>query len=570
MFQRHFISPDSRLNDARAASASIERARNQVTQRASMAKEADSNTAQTDSDASSPWTGSSDFDTLSDLDVEGSARATEEPRSPPPPPHSVTRLADTAGHARKQLKRTDTSSTVTGNSRADVSHQQYSARHGPVASRLGGVSPRTVRVEASDDGDDEYSALEDADEMRGRGRGRSRRREEDPVVKRNMLEDALRSSLATLLAFSPHQSLSPAMSSANLVALGATSPRRVSEDASRKLSSLARTSSPFAFALSEDQQDVDETLEMAIFSDSSDNGTQLAPRTTASSSRPIPIKSPVAAAHHHRSSSDSLAERPTTAFSPIASRPLLGPASASPPTWSRQRRRRRVGRRSSLSPAPAATLEERRRARGRGTTDVEESERDQRFMDLVDNARAFMDAPPFVSSSTSASLARTLGRRGSSDQASANASKRGSFAAAPAAPTPSPPEVPPLPANWHQAPLSSPSSASFPSEPAMTSSVPGGELSSSPSRSPDKKSTSRKPKDVSREPLAPQIGWFAWLGRAVELKVWHLVGLCGFAFGFGVSVGARRDKWRKKRVRRLKRKRRKVRQSAAFSVVRKY
>jgi len=43
------------------------------------------------------------------------------------------------------------------------------------------------------DGDDEQSALEDGDEMRGRGRGRTRRREEDPAMRKSMLEDALRS-----------------------------------------------------------------------------------------------------------------------------------------------------------------------------------------------------------------------------------------------------------------------------------------------------------------------------------------------------------------------------------------
>lgn len=51
----------------------------------------------------------------------------------------------------------------------------------------------TPAVEVSDDGDDEYSAVEDFDEARGRGRGRSRRREDDPVVRRTVLEDALRS-----------------------------------------------------------------------------------------------------------------------------------------------------------------------------------------------------------------------------------------------------------------------------------------------------------------------------------------------------------------------------------------
>ncbi|KAK4055671.1 hypothetical protein OIV83_000217 [Microbotryomycetes sp. JL201] len=494
---------------------------------------------------------------MSDLDIA------------PEPPHS--RVDSYGPAARRSIKRTDTSSTVTGSSReaAYTSNSQRLELGHPLrlptsSVKMGGISPRSVRVEASDDGDDEYSALEDADESRGRGRGRSRRREEDPVVKRSMLEDALRSSLATLLALSPHQSLSPAISSANLAALGAASPRRVSEDTSRKLSSLTKMSSPFAFALSEDQHDDEAPIperDSAIFSDSSDNATQLAERTASSASRPIPIKSPEASAQHYRSSSDSLADgaRPAN-FSPTASRPLLGPASASPPTWSRHRRRRRAGRRSSLSPPPAATIEERRRARGRGITDAEESERgeyeallfvaaelrqsrtDQRFMDLVDNARAFIDAPPFAAASTSASLATTTGPLSLPDATVGRTSKPTPLKFAANSTPLSPTDAPLVPADWNQAPLSSPSSASFPSEPALASSVPAGELSSSPSRSPDGKNVSHEAKDALSSVVAPDPpprGWFAWLSRTIEIKTWHLVGICGFAFGFGMSLGAR-------------------------------
>lgn len=287
------------------------------------------------------------------------------------------------------------------------------------------------------DGDDECSAVED-DDSHGRGRGRTRRREEDPALRKSMLEDALRSrlvssglgvaravltilfsfpwrchSLATLLSLSaPHQSQSPAMSSANLAALfasasqpmqtGYTSPLR-SNEATRSFPRM----SPFAFALTDHEpppeavadavpalaEDHVELSEDAIefYSEtgaasspsSDDEGTQLAPRNQASSgnvgastgrSRAIPITATDSRkTTRGRSLSDSLPEPP--AFSPIQSRPLtLGPSSASPPVWSRRRRHHRGARRSSNSPGPSpATLDERRQARNRGTTDAEES-----------------------------------------------------------------------------------------------------------------------------------------------------------------------------------------------------
>lgn len=193
-------------------------------------------------------------------------------------------------------------------------------------------------------------------------------------------------SLATLLSFAPHQSLSPAISSVSLSTMApqakspkSTSSPRLTTDTLKPMSSLAKMASPFAFALCEDAEEEwlehSDAQEDAYSGSSDDGGTQLAPRNSTAYSRAVPIPPPSAIAPGHfrgRSSSDSLPEPP--AFSPYQSRPLvLGPSSASPPTWSRRRRRR--GRRSA-SP-PAASVEDRRRARmrGRGTTDAEESER---------------------------------------------------------------------------------------------------------------------------------------------------------------------------------------------------
>lgn len=57
------------------------------------------------------------------------------------------------------------------------------------------------------DGDDEFSAADEAEdgEKAGRGRGRTRKREEDPEVKKGLLEDALRSRFAfSILPLNSH------------------------------------------------------------------------------------------------------------------------------------------------------------------------------------------------------------------------------------------------------------------------------------------------------------------------------------------------------------------------------
>lgn len=56
------------------------------------------------------------------------------------------------------------------------------------------------------DGDDEFSAA-DEPEKGGRGRGRTRKREEDPEVKKGLLEDALRSRFVFSILTTPEYSV---------------------------------------------------------------------------------------------------------------------------------------------------------------------------------------------------------------------------------------------------------------------------------------------------------------------------------------------------------------------------
>jgi hypothetical protein len=210
-------------------------------------------------------------------------------------------------------------------------------------------------------------------------------------------------SLATLLTLSvPQQALSPAMSQSSLTSLvapsfyppaGSASPRRI-PSAVNAFDRPTRPS-PFAFAPLESFEDEEEMEtrdgqdsedrrqweeDQSLSEDdfyaedeaiSDDEGTQLGPRTQYQRIRAIPIPSTSKSTRARaRSQSDSL-PNPSTSFSPIQSRPFaLGPSSASPPAWSR-RRPRRGQRRSSMSPVPAS-LEERSRARARGTTDVKD------------------------------------------------------------------------------------------------------------------------------------------------------------------------------------------------------
>lgn len=235
---------------------------------------------------------------------------------------------------------------------------------------------------------------------------------------------------------------------------------------------------------------------------SDDERTQLAPR------RPIAIP------HSHsrsraRSNSDS-----ASYFSPIQSRSIpLGPASNSPPTWSR-RYRRRNQRRASISPGPAS-LEERRRARAAGG--------------IADAGGSFMDLSP----------ARA---RGSSSATAYNSVGSSGFHLPPA---PATTTLPPRTSDvWTpEGPLSP--TSSFPSsDPVLASSIPTIDLSSDAEM--DDGSPSRRAAASRRRQLGPDgesddkaaAGWFGWWGRSIELKVWHLVGLAGLILGVGVGLGA--------------------------------
>ncbi|ORY91456.1 hypothetical protein BCR35DRAFT_298618, partial [Leucosporidium creatinivorum] len=549
---------ERQLDKAREISRSRRRSRDQRDQQQQGENDSE------DAAFSSPWTGvgspsSSDFEAISDSEVSlNPATAAAHPAQSTG--GSVPFRPSNLSHSLARRNSSQSSSmSDSGSSTPDTRSMHPSSR-----ARVATLPD----VEVGDaDGDDEQSALEDGDEMRGRGRGRTRRREEDPAMRKSMLEDALRSSLATLLSLSSqHATLSPAMSSASLSSLftpqsplgGSTSPRRFNQGPS--VSQTINRPSPFAFALSEPTEEEEATHEDArewneddqelseeaveFYSEGSDDGTQLGPRPPQqqqqqrSSSRAIPITS-TSSRIRERSQSDSLPNPSVpSGFSPIQSRPLaLGPSSGSPPTWSR-RRRRRGQRYASLSPGPTpASLEERRRARARGTTDAEESgvEPDQGFMDLVDSAKTFMSMPPRLSGNIPATT------DDSTPSSEMHPSTSALFTSALGNISPVPRG--PLPENWRPAPISSPSSSFPSSDPFLPSSVPTLELSSGPDElsSPSGRKTSKAPRrgeKSAKDEGGQATGWFSWLSRTVELKVWHLVGLCGLLVGVGVGIGA--------------------------------
>ncbi|KAM0752916.1 hypothetical protein T439DRAFT_323528 [Meredithblackwellia eburnea MCA 4105] len=441
------------------------------------------------------------------------------------------------------------------------------------------------------DGDDEFSAVEEGDSHRGRGRTRDRRRrEDDPAVKKSLLEDALRSSLATLLSLSTHpQAQSPAVSHTSLTALlGAYSPLVTSGASSpaRRIDTFARiptaTSigvtganrpSPFAFALTESLEAEEEEAELSarehqaredarqweedeepsstgeeveVVELSDDEGTQLATGTNAS--RRIAI--PHSGRTRERSHSDSQA---TPGFSPVQSRgPLaFGPSSGSPPTWSRRRTRRRGGgsgsnnRRSSTSVSPGpASLEERRRARA-------EAAQTEVFRELADAAKTFIDLSPSRTLAGSTSSGATAAYN--SVSGSALAQRGGGFGAgqtSPVATFPGASNGDTMPANaavpWTPEDGLSRASSFPSSDPALASSVPTLDLSSGAEfdeSSPTQAAAARKkkreglPEDESESAKPTPSRWFGWFGQSVELKVWHLVGLAGVLLGVGVGLG---------------------------------
>ncbi|GAA6004974.1 hypothetical protein JCM11491_002295 [Sporobolomyces phaffii] len=460
---------------------------------------------------------------------------------------------------------------------------------------------RSLSVEEEQDlgrgveGDDEdSSAFEDAgDDARGRGRTRERRR--DPELKRSMLEDALRSSLSTILSLAPaHAGMSqtPQMSQVSLANL-LSAPRAPFVSSSSPASSrpsFPPLHRPSAFASSlaarfeeeEDEDDEDDYLASSQRTpqddvlttssedeeDDDDNQTELSPYTAsgATASRAIPIPSRRQAA----------TSRDDAFFSPLQpSRPLgaassaLYPSSDSPPVYSRRRGARRgrgttrgrghgasgFGGESSLSPGPGpASLEERRRAkmlaaqqhgasqgkgeRGGTQTDIEDEtvQPDEAFAELLSAARFFSDLSP------RASHTRSLPNSFDSSRTTRATARPPQLAYGPTS-TPLPyrdgdegeeEEDPAL------------ASESVPTLGGLSSGAEGSRSPASQDASPLEQPV-RKGKNPGPLPRGEEgkglgdgrkekrRGWFEWLGigKTVELKVWHLVGLCGVLVGVG-------------------------------------
>lgn len=158
---------------------------------------------------------------------------------------------------------------------------------------------------------------------------------------------------------------------------------------------------------------------------------------------------------------------------------------------------------------------------------------DQGFLELVDSAKAFMSMPTRLSGSLPGSTTHTA------PEVEHHHHPTSSTLFTSALGTLSPVPRPPL--NWHHPAPSSPSSSFPSSDPFLPSSVP--DLSSGPDElsSPGVKGQAKGGKGSSSTPSekATAQGWFAWLGKTVEIKVWHLVGLCGLLVGVGVGIGAR-------------------------------
>ncbi|SCV70825.1 BQ2448_3587 [Microbotryum intermedium] len=449
--------------------------------------------------------------------------------------------------------------------------------------------------DVADADDSEFSPHEE--ERRGRGRGRTKRREDDPTVRTTLIEDALRSSLATLLSLAaPYQSLSPAISHASLTSLAfqpSTTPNEALSSPRRSFINAAGVASvfpnqprpsPFAFSLSdafgevdEDEDDHDlassidsmraqdsknniagrkagryqspggETIEFS--SASSDEGTELAPRTAARTRAGDASASPNATRGRDldprtERAHDSTRGRwvpsvPITVtdpdFSPIRSRPLqLGPAPGSPPAPS-NRGRRRGNRRDSASPLPAS-VEERRQARAaRGSTDVREgsARADGKFRE---SARGTRSPRPQVVSTRQPGVGpgsvRGLGL-GTSQTFGCTPDRR---------PTPLTSAVMD---NWDaETTQDSISSSLAVSEPFLPSSVPTLDLSSSAEDSPCRRaadsgkesSSTRSGGSRERQMKQQSRSWYGFFKRSIELKVWQVVGLCGLLLGVGVGV----------------------------------
>ncbi|BGP54829.1 hypothetical protein JCM8202v2_002416 [Rhodotorula sphaerocarpa] len=559
---------------------------------------------------------SSEFEPISDSEVihlggdSAAARTEQSPLRPPSP--RTSRL----GPASSELARTRTPSQ-----RRRSREESYQSTGSVESAESGSGRPAGPEggLGATDDerhrrgteGDDEdSSALEDVDD--GRGRARTRRMR-DPELRKSMLEDALRSSLATLLSLAPVQaglSQTPAMSYASLSSLfqtsSPTSAVRSGPVNTRMGSSASRQyrDSPFAGILLEEDDDEAQDLggpsHEDVFTASSsssdagsdkDSATELGVGKSGTQFEAGTNAIPIGASR--RSNSDSVpsgsAPVPSTRFSPRQSRPVGSQAaSLSPPasSWTRSRRgfagnsvlgggrRRGRGRGGSASPGPAS-VEERRRARaaaaaagmapqpaggtewsGAGVIlsegESHEAERDETFHDLLSTARFFSDLSPRASRAPFSSLPSSVdsGRT----TILPTSSSTSAWAAASVQPTTN------LGSNT---PSSDDERAEEESDPALASeSIPtleslssGAEGEESPSLQPggerpdghklskeDAAKRSRQGAETPDQGKRPRRqGWFSWvrgLGGTVELKVWHLVGICGVLIGAGWAAGS--------------------------------
>ncbi|GAA5945480.1 hypothetical protein JCM3775_003711 [Rhodotorula graminis] len=519
----------------------------------------------------SPWTGvgspgSSDFETISDAEV--------------PPPSNAPHVPAQQSNLARSLSRRHprASSTVDLDGSIDAAAAAAAASAGRAASSIERSDDDHLRAIEGDDEDS--SALEDVDrDEGGRGRARTRRMPRDPELQRSMLEDALRSSLATLLSLAPAQatmSQSPALSHVSLASLfqpiGAAASSSSSATASRtsldtRAPHNAKRPSPFSTSLfdplgEEDNDDDDEqglgdnvlVSSSSPQSSSSDEGegTQLAP-TVAYRSRAIPIVSTPARVSEPSTSAAAASFSPLVASRPLGAAPGQ-PSSNSPPYYSRSRRgaapvrRRGRGRGGSASPGPAS-VEERRRAReraveegvGPAVTSDGGGQRDEAFQDMVDAARFFSDLSPRASlrapySSLPSSYETARPRHPPTTTATSSWAPDTASSATSTPPYYSGDEDPALASESPPRLDLSSSGAEGDGERAMLPHASQGE------KAPDRAAKGVGPaRDEADEAAPKKQGWFGWwraFGTTVELKVWHLVGICGVLIGVGLGASS--------------------------------
>ncbi|GAA5987431.1 hypothetical protein JCM11641_002288 [Rhodosporidiobolus odoratus] len=519
--------------------------------------------SEADSASLSPWTGmgspsSSDFEAISDSEV----RSLTQPSSAfPPPPHQpsqTTTLAPGASNLARSLSQRREKESSQG---FIVSPARERGRWGSTGAQRGEEEEEDLRRGIEGD-DEDSSAFEDAEDARGRGRTRRR----DPELKKSLLEDALRSSLATLLSLAPAQagmSQTPSLSHASLASLFSSSPFQTASSSSSS-SSAASFRAPgsrptaFASALQEplvDDEDEDDEEEEADFADARNFPAQTQTQSRhedvfLASSSSDSDSDGATQLGVHRPGAIPITRSPyqssrASSFSPLQpSRPLGASVSESPPSSYRRRGsglgwRRGRGRGGSASPGPGpASLEERRRARAEAAAGPEEA-----YSDLLSAAEFFTSLSP---RSTSRSLPGSF---------PSNFSSALTASLAPLA------QSAPATAGWPQRPtqaghdaeeeeLSDPALASE-SAPTLEglSSGTSATRSRSPSsnegektKGPERGKGDEKEGSAGRGGQARRGGFIGWLrglgGAVVELKMWQLVGICGVLVGVGLGASS--------------------------------